>query len=270
MLRLLQVLRTALSLAASVAPHLLGDQVLTQTRMAGQTCRRRAARRLGGISRLSKERLVELCGQHGVPFPEEATRLQLIDILYQFEPDGDFESGSGPRRTRDPNMPGLAALSKAALTKLMEEYQIPIPAGATKETLKQLLYNHDPFHGRPAPHERASASSPSPTRRTQPGTHQPHQHAQPTSPGTTTSSTPTQPGTRPRQQHAQQRGDDQAETSWALVEEGEAGVTVATTEAAASEEDMEMQTQLREQAMIMVNSWNTAERENVLRALLES
>ena len=40
--------------------------------------------------------------------------------------------------------------------------------------------------------------------------------------------------------------------------------------AAASEEDMEMQTQLREQAMIMVNSWNTAERENVLRALLES
>ena len=160
-LSLLHSMRVALALSTVSAPHVMhaARQGITQVRMGGQTISRRAAAALGGISRKTKEELRKLCEDRGIAVTDGQTRQELLDALYAWAPPGDFEAGGSRRRTRDPNMPGLARLRREQLLQLAQDYDLEVPENATVAEIRKLLYDAPPVFGRPAPQARSWAQS---------------------------------------------------------------------------------------------------------------
>jgi len=86
---------------------------------AGQTVRRRPKwSGMLGLSRKSKQQLHELCVKYGIEYDNQETSEDLRTKLYNYYPPErteDLEGHGSRRRTANPNLPGLARLSKAQL-----------------------------------------------------------------------------------------------------------------------------------------------------------
>ena len=142
--------RTAAMIMASIhaGGHVATDRSQSaQIAMAGQTVKRRTfIKEIGGIGRKNKADLLNICQQYGIQVEEKDKVEDIRNKIYNHQPnDGkDPEDGSGPRRGRDPNLPGLSRLRKDQLQVLAAERGITARKDMGKEELKALLYNSKP------------------------------------------------------------------------------------------------------------------------------
>ena len=141
--------RTRLALmAGSVSSGRMASSnpALTQTAYAAQTVRRRAQWvKLEGISKLSKEKLFLKAAEVGMETTGLEKREELLNNLFNFVPEGvDVEAGGARRRPRDPNMPGLARMTKAQLIQVGVEKGIILEPKLTTEQMKARLYQAPP------------------------------------------------------------------------------------------------------------------------------
>ena len=230
------------------------NPALTQTAYAAQTVRRRAQWvKLEGISKLSKEKLFLKAAEVGMMTTGLEKREELLNNLFNFVPEGvDVEEGGARRRPKDPNMPGLARMTKAQLIQVGVEYGIILEPTLTTEQMKTRLYQappQQPVAAYQSRHATASSSSTGPKAKARPNAKAKAESRPP-----------------PEQHDIYETAEtpqEEAPETFTLIEEEATEAHVTEEEA----EDPVMVEALDQQARELANFWTPEERARMMRAL---
>ena len=241
------------------------NPALTQTAYAAQTVRRRAQWvKLEGISKLSKEKLFLKAAEVGMETTGLEKREELLNNLFNFVPEGvDVEAGGARRRPRDPNMPGLARMTKAQLIQVGVEKGIFLEPRLTTEQMKARLYQappQQPVAAYQSRHATASSSSTGPKAKARP-------NAKAFGARCKAKAKAKAENRPPPEQHdiyeTAETPQEEAPETFTLIEEEATEAHVIEEEA----EDPVMVEALDQQARELANLWTPEERARMMRAL---
>ena len=119
--------------ARAVRPHSVGWADLPSSRLF---------ERYGRPLQKKQTQLRAMCEEYNIDYTAADTCDALRTKLYNHRPETESpENSQGPRRCRDINMPGLSRLTKEQLRNLAITRNVDISPDATKEEMKNALYN---------------------------------------------------------------------------------------------------------------------------------